>query len=122
MRSGVGPVDAGHDPRTLFHHFREEAKLTAGARSFALQARLGQSTLLLGALDQRIHGAFNLGRDGAQELSFFTARGLAVDGKSFMRQAGRQIYFVRFCGEEIRRQALAGAGIRGLKSWPAVAA
>ena len=115
LAAGFGTVDAGHDPRTLLHHFREESKLAAGARSFALQSAFGQSALLLGALDQRIHRAFNSGRDGTQELPSFTAGGLAVDGKSFMCQAGRQIYLVRFCSEEIRRQALARAGVGGAK-------
>ena len=120
--AGIRPVDASHDPRTFFHHFREETKLAAGPRSFSLQAGLGQSALLLGALYERIHGAFNPGRDGAQELPSFTSGGLAVAGKSFMCQAGGQIYVVRFCGEEVRRQALAGAGIASAKRGPAVAA
>ena len=68
---GIGPVDSGHDPRTLFHHFREQAKLAGGARRFAYEARLWQSTLQLGSLNQRIHGAVNLGRDGAQKLPSF---------------------------------------------------
>src|SRR5713101_7401907 len=35
----IRTIDSGHDPRTLFHHFREQAKLTGGARSFTDQAR-----------------------------------------------------------------------------------
>ena len=43
LAAGVSPVDAGHDPRTFFHHFREETELAAGARSFSLQSGLGQT-------------------------------------------------------------------------------
>ena len=89
MRAGIGPVDPRHHPRTFFHHLREQTKLAAGARGFTLQARFRQSGLLLGALDQLIHGAVNLGRDGPQELSFFTTRNLAVGCESLVRQVAQ---------------------------------
>jgi hypothetical protein len=69
----IRPIDARHHPRTLFDYFREEAELTRSARSFANQARLRQSTLKLGPLNQGIDGSIDLVRDGSQKLSSFTA-------------------------------------------------
>ena len=60
-------------------------------RGFSLQPRFWQSSLLLGALDESIHGAFNLRRDRPQELCLFSSRDLAVGPERFMRQARGQI-------------------------------
>ena len=40
--------------------------------------------------------------------------------KASCARLGRQIYFVRFRSEELRRQALARAGIGGAKRWLAL--
>ncbi len=112
---GVGPIDSRHDPRTLFHYFREQAKLATGARGFTLQARFRQSSLLLGALDQFIHGSVNLVGNGTQKLCFFAPRDLAIGCESLMRKASSRIYFVSSSGEEVWRKALAGARIGGAK-------
>src|SRR5208283_2669845 len=73
---GLRGIDARGDPRALFDDLSEEAKLVDGARRFALQARLGQRGLTMGALDNVGDDGFDTVGDAPQKSCPLAARGL----------------------------------------------
>ena len=89
---------------------------------FSLQPRFWQSGFLLGALHNRIHGAFNLRGDRTQELCLFSSRELAVSPERFMCQVRSQIEFVRPRGSEIYWQRFARAWVRSTERLPLLVA
>jgi len=116
LATGISPVDPGHDPRTFFYHVGEQAKLVAGARSFALQPLFRQSGFQFGSLRNHIPGAFDFGRDGTQEPAPLAARGPAIGCESVVGQTCGPVDFVGLGGKEIGEQKLSGAGIGGTET------